>query len=311
MRTAFIEALVARAATNKDIWLLNGDLGFSVLEAFGDKYPGRSINAGVAEQNMMGLAAGLAMTGKTVFCYSIANFPTLRCLEQIRKDLCYHNANVKVVAVGGGMAYGALGYTHFAIEDLSILGSLPNMVVLAPGDPFEVAAVLDAMLDHNGPCYLRLGKAGEPKVHKAPLPAYKLGAPIPLFEAGKTALFTTGGMLAIGAQLREKLSATHGEVALYSLPSLKPFPDEFIRQQAAMRENIFLLEEHSILGGLKDRVASAVLSMPSRKAAITSYALNEEQHHGVCGDQDYLRARFGLDAESLFRKISAQLSKAA
>jgi transketolase len=167
MRTAFIKALTDLAETDNRIWLVTGDLGFSVLEEFASRFPDRYLNVGVAEQNMTGVAAGLAMSGKIVFTYSIANFPTLRCLEQVRNDVCYHNANVKIVAVGGGLAYGAQGYTHHAIEDLAILRALPNIRVIAPGDPAETRAAVMAIVNTPGPCYLRLGKAGEPSFPKA------------------------------------------------------------------------------------------------------------------------------------------------
>src|SRR5712691_10038528 len=165
MRPAFFRALPELAAADERVNLVVGDLGFGVVEPFVERFPARFFNAGVAEQNMTGIAAGLALSGKTVFTYSIANFPTLRCLEQIRNDVCYHNANVKVVAVGGGFAYGALGMTHHATEDLAIMRALPGMVVVAPGDPLETELATRAIVSHSGPCYLRLGRAGEPKVH--------------------------------------------------------------------------------------------------------------------------------------------------
>src|SRR5437660_421122 len=147
MRTSFIETLCALANEDERIWLLTGDLGYSVLEPYARAFPNRYVNIGVAEQNMAGIAAGLARCGKIVFTYSIANFPTLRCLEQIRNDVCYHGANVKVVAVGGGLAYGALGASHHATEDLAILRSLPGLVVAAPGDPLETALIRRPVAD--------------------------------------------------------------------------------------------------------------------------------------------------------------------
>src|SRR5262249_13809462 len=137
MRAAFIKTLYELAERDERVWLLTGDLGFTVLEDFARRFPERYLNVGVAEQNMTGVAAGLARCGKVVFTYSIANFPTLRCLEQIRNDVCYHEANVKVVSVGGGFAYGAAGYTHHGVEDLGALRLLPGMTVVAPGDPVE------------------------------------------------------------------------------------------------------------------------------------------------------------------------------
>src|SRR5262249_3580196 len=166
MRTAFIEALFELAKQDQRIVLITGDLGFSVIEPFMQTLPKQFVNAGVAEQNMTGVAAGMALSGKIVFTYSIGNFPTLRCLEHVRNDVCYHNANVKVVCVGGGFAYGSMGVTHHATEDLAVMRAMPGMVVVAPGDPVETRAATRAITAHPGPCYLRLGKAGEPNVHQ-------------------------------------------------------------------------------------------------------------------------------------------------
>jgi len=165
MRTAFVRTLTQLAEKDPRIQLITGDLGFGVLEAYAKRFPKQYLNAGVAEQNMTGLATGMALCGKTVFTYSIGNFPTLRCLEQVRNDICYHNANVKIVCIGGGFAYGSLGISHHATEDLAILRALPNMTVVAPGDPIETEAATRACAEWPGPCYLRLGKAGEPKLH--------------------------------------------------------------------------------------------------------------------------------------------------
>src|SRR5467141_1191088 len=156
---------MALAEYNAGIMLLTGDLGFGVLNTFAERFPRQYLNVGVAEQNLTGVATGLALEGRIVFTYSIANFPTLRCLEQIRNDAAYHEANVKVVAVGGGFAYGPLGMSHHATEDLAIMRSLPEMVVVAPGDPMEVDGATRALAAHRGPAYLRLGRAGEPILH--------------------------------------------------------------------------------------------------------------------------------------------------
>ena len=153
MRTAFIRTLVEVAEGDERIWLLVGDLGFGVVTPFAERFPERFVNAGVAEQNMTGVAAGMALCGKVVFTYSIGNFPTLRCVEQIRNDVCYHNAAVKIVSVGGGVAYGAVGSTHHATEDMAILRALPNMTVVAPGDPVEAGLATAALVAHPGPCY--------------------------------------------------------------------------------------------------------------------------------------------------------------
>ena len=150
MRTSFIETLCQVAERDPRVWLITGDLGYSVLEKFSDKFPNRNLNAGVAEQNMVGVAAGLAKAGKIVFVYSIANFPTLRCLEQVRNDVCYHQLSVKIVAVGCGLAYGGHGYTHHGVEDLGVMSLLPHMTVIAPGDPVETRWATRTLVEHAG-----------------------------------------------------------------------------------------------------------------------------------------------------------------
>ena len=162
MRDAFTRALMREAAKDDRLMLVTGDLGFGVLKPFWETYPEQFVNAGIAEQSMTGLAAGLAKTGRTVLTYSIGNFPTLRCLEQIRNDCAYHALNVKVVCVGGGFVYGSLGMSHHATEDMAIMRALPGVTVFTPGDPAEVEAIVPVMLKTPGTCYLRLGRGGEP-----------------------------------------------------------------------------------------------------------------------------------------------------
>ena len=195
MRTAFIKELCELAEADERIWLICGDLGYSVLEVFADRFPKRYLNAGVAEQNMTGIAAGLALTGKIAVTYSIANFPVMRCLEQVRNDVCYHNLNVKIVSVGGGLAYGSLGYTHHGLEDLAVMSILPNMAVIAPADPVEARAATRAVIARRGPAYLRLGKAGEPVLHKTEID-FQIGRAIRVEQGNDLTLISTGGMLA-------------------------------------------------------------------------------------------------------------------
>src|SRR5260370_5765307 len=221
MRTSFIDTLCAQAAADERIWLLTGDLGYSVLERFADTFPNRYVNVGVAEQNLAGVAAGLARCGKIPFIYSIANFPTLRCLEQIRNDICYHEGNVKIVAVGGGLTYGAQGYTHHGVEDLAILRALPGMTVLAPGDPVETRLATKAVLDWPGPCYLRLGKAKEPVVHQTE-PAFEIGRAITVRTGWDVTLISTGGMLHETLEVANRLKQQGIAGRALSRPTVKP-----------------------------------------------------------------------------------------
>src|SRR6266481_9783985 len=221
MRGAFFRAVTALAEQDERVHLIVGDLGFGVVENFAERFPNRFVNVGVAEQNMTGVAAGIALSGKVVFTYSIANFPILRCLEQVRNDVCYHKANVKIVAVGGGLAYGALGATHHATEDLAILRALPRMVVVAPGDPVETEAATRAVMAHAGPCYLRLGRAGEAKIHSTQVD-FVLGKAIEMHEGRDITLISTGGMLGTAMQVTDILYNAGVQTRLLSMHTVKP-----------------------------------------------------------------------------------------
>ncbi len=199
MRNAFIETLHDEAAKRGDIFLVVGDLGFSVIEQFAKDYPDRYLNAGIAEQNMTGIAAGLARCDYNVFTYSIANFPTLRCLEQIRNDVCYHRANVKVVSVGAGLAYGSLGYSHHAVQDLACLRGMGGMLMATPCDPHETRAIVRFLCSYDGPAYLRLGKAGEAVLHSGPLVVQPPSFPR-LCDGDGVAILACGSVASIALQ---------------------------------------------------------------------------------------------------------------
>jgi len=292
MRTAFIETLCELAASDPRIWLLAGDVGFSVVERFSRRFPDRFVNAGVAEQNLTGVAAGLALSGKVAFTYSIANFPTLRCLEQIRNDVCYHRCNVKIVSVGGGFAYGAQGYTHHGLEDLAILRTLPGMTVVAPGDPVEARLATRAIAAHPGPCYLRLGKSGEPVVHQG-VPPFELGKALLVRDGRDVTLIATGSMLKPAADLAGKLAADGADVRVVSMPTIKPLDEGAILRAAEETRGIITLEEHTLTGGLGDAVASVLAARAGRHVAFAKVGAPDSVDWRV-GDQkqmtDFLAA---------------------
>src|SRR4029079_2604142 len=233
MRNAFLDTLYELALEDERIQFITGDLGFRVVEKFMEKIPNQFLNAGVAEQNMTGIAAGMALSGKIAFTYSIANFPTLRCLEQIRNDVCYHDADVKILSVGWGFAYGAMSVSHTAREDLGVMRCLPNLLVIAPGDPVETRAATRAIVKHAGPVYLRLGKAGEPVVHEKEID-FNIGKAIRFREGRDATLISTGGMLWTANQAAQKLAATGIDTRIVSMHTLKPLDvDELL---AAARE---------------------------------------------------------------------------
>lgn len=310
MRTAFMRALFDEAARDPRITLVVGDLGFSVVEEFASKFPSQFLNAGVAEQNMTGLAAGMALAGRTVFTYSIANFPTLRCLEQIRNDVCYHNANVKVVAVGGGFAYGALGASHHATEDLAIMRALPNMTVLAPGDPVEAESVARCAATTPGPAYVRLGKAGESRVHAGPID-FEMGRVITVREGTDVALLSIGGMLPDVVAAADALSRTHGiEARVLSVHTLKPLDTQAVVAAARETDLVVTIEEHSEIGGLGSAVAEVLAELEQPFARLRRMAL-PSAFSARTGSQKYMRASFGLTCEAIADTVAAACRRGA
>ncbi len=303
MRSAFLDALFEAAAVDERVCLVVGDLGYSVVERFAAAFPRQFVNAGVAEQDMTGLATGMALSGKIVFTYSIANFPTLRALEQVRNDVCYHRANVKIVAVGGGLAYGNLGASHHATEDLAIMRSLPEMTVIAPGDPVEARLATRAVIDHDGPCYLRLGKAGEPSVHAA-LPDFKIGRAITLREGSDISLISTGAMLHTAVAAADRLSAHGLGVKVLSMHTVSPLDVEAVSAAAMRSKYVVTIEEHSIVGGLGGAVAEVMSELPSARSQLKRIGL-PRTFNRIVGDQGYLRTLHGLDTDGVVRTVAA------
>ena len=302
MRTAFIQTLIECARADGRIWLLVGDLGYSVVEPFRQEFPDRFINVGVAEQNMTGIATGLALSGKVVFTYSIANFPTLRCLEQVRNDVCYHNANVKIVAVGGGLAYGAQGMTHHATEDLAIMRTMPNMTVVAPGDPIEAVLATRAIAKWPGPCYLRLGKAGEPIVHETS-PDFQIGKAIVVREGSDVTLIATGGILYNTVQAAERLAQQGIQAKVLSMHTLKPLDTEAVLAAVQQTKAIITVEEHSIIGGLGSAVVEALTVLDCGGASLKMLGLPDAFCKEI-GGQEYLKHINGLSVEGICDVVS-------
>jgi transketolase len=295
MRTAFIKQLCALADQDERIWLLCGDLGYNVLNEFADRFPARYLNAGVAEQNMTGIAAGLALTGKTVFTYSIANFPVMRCLEQIRNDVCYHNLNVKIVSVGGGLAYGSHGYTHHGVEDLAVMSAMPNLAIAAPADPIEARAITSILANHHGPAYLRLGKAGEPVLHAEDIKV-ELGKAIQITDGSDLTIISIGGMLGTVLKAGEVLLGHGIHARILSMPFLVPLDTKAILNAAEQTGAILTVEEHGP-GGLGTAVAET-LAVSGRTVAFRPLRLAKAPIK-VSGSQQELRSAQGLSMEGI------------
>lgn len=294
MRNAFIDELVALAERHSNIALVVGDLGFSVVEPFVDRFPERFVNAGVAEQNMTGLAAGMASEGYHVFTYSIANFPTFRCAEQIRNDVDYQRLAVTVVAVGGGLAYGALGYSHHAVQDYALLRSMPNMTIASPGDPSEVRACLRYLVANPQPSYLRLGKAGEHDFHKGVLPELMPGRwnRIRAAEgAARGVILSTGATLELAMSIRERPEHLGSEVC--TLPMWSMATKSLQAAQVACCDSVITLEDHLEDGGFGSWLSEALSRDPALRVRLRSMTLAAEVC-GLVGSQAALNSRGGL-----------------
>ena len=301
MRDHFIKRLCELAENNPKIMLVTGDLGFAVFDEYRRRFPKQFINAGVAEQNMTGIATGMALEGRIVFTYSIANFPTLRCLEQIRNDACYHKANVKVVSIGGGFSYGALGISHHATEDLAIMRSLPDITVLSPSGYWETTQATEAIVNRPGTCYLRLDKsAGDDSPQEAAEP-FRIGKARVLRDGRDCTIIVTGGILEEVWRAAEHLQANDIHAQIVSVHTLKPFDEKTIIQACQDTEKIITVEEHTIHGGLGSAVAETLLDHGVYPKAFLRVGL-EAGFSKIVGSQHYLRKRYGLDANTIYKR---------
>ena len=300
MRDTFVRTLVQLAKEDKRIELVTGDLGFGVLKPFWEQCPDQFTNAGIAEQNMTSVAAGMALTGKNVFTYSIGNFPTLRCLEQVRNDCAYHNANVKVVCIGGGFVYGSLGMSHQATEDIAILRALPDVVVLAPADLVEAEECTKALAKYNGTAYLRLGRGGEKRIHDH-IDNFQIGKAIKVHDGEKVAIFSTGAIFE-EIRITEQILNDNGiKPAVYTFPTVKPIDKDTILECASKFDMIATCEEHNYIGGFGSAVAEVLAELPQH-AKLLRVGLHDEYSVRV-GNQHYLREQHGLDGKSIAEQI--------
>ncbi len=292
MRNAFIDELVKLARTDRSIALVVGDLGYSVVEPFAEEFPERFFNAGVAEQNMIGLAAGMASEGYHVFTYSIANFPTFRCAEQIRNDVDYHQLPVTIVAVGGGLSYGALGYSHHAIQDYALIRSFPNMLLAAPGDPFEVRSCLRYLVNNPQPSYLRIGKAGEPYFHANP-PTVSPGE-WTLVKKGETpdrVLLSTGSALKLAMSNISRYELE--DVSVYTLPLWGMKHKDSQSLHVSRFREVITFEDHLADGGFGSWMLEALHKTPQLRERITVRSL-DPCVCGMVGSQDALNTAGGF-----------------
>lgn len=301
MRGTFNKTLLELAEHDNRIFLILADIGYGEIEPFAGAFHKRYYNVGVAEQNMTGVACGLAMEGNIAITYSIANFPTLRCLEQIRNDVCYHNANVKIVIIGGGVSYGPLGVSHHSTEDIAIMRALPNMFVMAPCDCVEAEAATYAMISHDGPVYYRCGYKSEKNIHEGRID-FSIGKSIRIRDGNDATVIFTGpigfnAMLAVDALRLEGIKCR-----LISMHTIKPIDSSAIINAAKETGCIITIEEHNISGGLGSAVAEVLMDSCTNVSLFKRIAF-PDLYVSKVGSQEWLRAQYGLSSEGIAEAI--------
>jgi transketolase len=307
MRNAFADELTKLGDDDPRVVMLSGDIGNKLFDAFKGRHPNRFFNCGVAEANMTGLAAGLAMNGLRPVTYTITPFVTTRCLEQIRTDVCYHNVPVTIVAVGAGLAYAGLGPTHHACEDIAFLRTLPNMVVICPGDAWEVRAALRAVMKEDRPAYIRMGKKGEPKVHNGPLDDFQIGKAISISEGCDVCLLSTGNMLPEAVEAGRRLGEHGISVAVVSFHTVKPLDEACLCDALTRFRLVVTLEEHSLIGGFGAAVAEWAVDTGTDTRKLLRIG-TPDKFFKESGEQEHAREQLGLSAHQVADRVLARLA---
>jgi transketolase len=307
MRNAFADELTKLGNDDPRVVMLSGDIGNKLFDKFRAAHPKRFFNCGVAEQNMMGVASGLAMSGLRPIAYTITPFVTTRCLEQIRTDACYHDVPVMVVSVGAGLAYAGLGPTHHACEDISFLRSIPNMVVICPGDALEVRAAMRAALKQDRPVYIRMGKKGEPVVHKAVPANFAIGKALVVSEGRDVALLSTGNMLPEAIEAAEALHATGISAEVVSFHTVKPLDAQYLKAAFAKFKLVASIEEHSLIGGFGSAVAEWIVDNRIAPRHFIRVA-TPDAFFKLSGEQEFAREKLGLRGHQIADRVRTALN---
>jgi len=306
MRNAFADELTKLGNENSKVIMLSGDIGNRLFDKFRAAHGDRFLNCGVAEQNMMGVASGLALSGYRPITYTITPFITTRCLEQIRTDACYHQAPVTIVAVGAGLSYAGLGPTHHACEDIALLRALPNMTVICPADAWEVRASLRAAVEVDGPVYIRLGKKGEPVIHEGPILDFKIGKAITLREGSDIALLSTGNMMPETLEAADNLRKMGLSCSVISFHTVKPLDHDCLTKAFGQHRLVVTIEEHSIIGGFGSAVAEWVIDHQGPAQKLFRIG-TPDAFFKKSGEQEYARHELGLSGHQIADRISSRL----
>ncbi len=307
MRDHFVETLTEEVRNNRNIFLITGDLGFGVLNNFAKEFPNHYINAGIAEQNMTGIATGLGIEGKIVFTYSIGNFNTLRCLEQIRNDACYHDANVNIVSVGGGFSYGPLGYSHHATEDIAIMRAIPNLKVFVPSDLWEVQEITKKVIELGGVNYIRIDKSTSERIIEKEN-YFEIGKARVLTDGTDFTIIATGGIVGVAINAQRELEKEGISIKVVSMHTIKPIDRQVIIESSLKTGGIITLEEHSIIGGLGSAVSEVIMQDGNCYPKKFKMIGLESKFSTVVGSQNYLREINNIDTKSVVKEIKTLLN---
>ena len=305
MRNAFARAVTRLAADQSELVLLAGDIGNRLFDEYKEKYPERFYNCGVAEAGMTGVAGGLASTGLHPITYTITPFNTVRCLEQIRLDICYPNFPAIVVGTGAGLSYSGLGATHHSMEDIGIMRMLPNMHVVCPGDALEVELALEAAIALKRPVYLRLGKKGEPQVHSSQ-PTFQIGKGIQLREGETLAILGVGNMLPVAVEVADRMTDSGIIPTLISLHTVKPLDDELLEKIFSEYQRIAVIEEHGLAGGAGSAILEWANARQLDSSKVSRFGAEDAFLTGY-GDQKNARRRLGLEGELIADRLKEQI----
>jgi transketolase len=301
MRNAFAKTLTELALINKNIILLTGDIGNKLFDDFKKKFPNRFYNCGVAEANMVGVAAGLAKVGFIPFVYTITPFLTSRCFEQIRLDVCYPNEKVFIVGTGSGLSYSRLGPTHHSLEDISLMSSIPNLKICCPGDSVELNYLIKSLLKKKGPTYLRLGKKGEPIINKKKNIIF--GKQNIIIKGKKIIILSVGNMLGVANDVFLTLKKKKISAQLVSFHSIKPINMKELRKLLQPFYKILILEEHNFRGGLSSFIKSNFDILNIKNKKIYSFCVKDDIFFSGLGEQQDARKKLGLDSANICKKI--------
>ena len=302
MRNAFASAITQLASLDQRVVLLAGDIGNKLFDDFKDRFPSRFYNCGVAEQNMLGVAAGLAHTGMRPFVYTIAPFVAYRPYEQVRTDICYPDLPVVITAVGAGLSYAELGPSHHSCEDIAVMRALPNLQIICPGDSAEVSAAVQALLNSDHPSYLRLGKKGEPQVHARFPRDFRVGQALVIRPGCDIGLISTGNTLPVALEAADELSAMGVDAEVVSMHTVKPLDYRYLAAASRRFPALISMEEHSLIGGLGSAIAEWLIDTNSRDVRLVRFGTPDEfSRHSVT--QESARNEAGLSSPHVIRTV--------